>query len=130
MAVKQGTYDIDIYRGDSSIIEMTFYDVDNETGVETLSNLSNVTVSAQVRYSTDNPDVWLSLEPVIADAAKGLIRITIISSKSAAAAPAVDPMAPVSGVWDLQFQDKTNPEIVFTPITGSFVVRKDVTRSA
>lgn len=129
MAIQQGKYDIDIYRGDSKVIEMTFYDVDNSTGVETLSNLSTVNVTAQVRYSVDSPDVWLDLQPVIVDAAKGLIRITISSTKSGATVPAADPQAPVTGVWDLQFKDKTNAEIVFTPITGTFTIRKDVTRS-
>lgn len=128
MAVKQGEYNIEIYRGDSSIIEMTFSDIDNDTGVETLTNLSNMLVTSQVRYDDNNPDVWLNLNPVIADAAKGLIRITISATTSANAARPTDPLAPLTGVWDLQFQDKTNAEIVFTPIRGTFRIIKDVTR--
>ncbi len=128
MAIQQGKYDIDLYRGDSKVIELTFYDVDNTTGVETLSNLSTINVSAQVRYSVDSPDVLLDLQPAIVDATKGLIRITISSTKSGNVAPAAEPNSPVSGVYDLQFKDKANAEIVFTPIYGSFTIRKDVTR--
>jgi len=128
MAVKQGEYNIEIYRGDSSIIEMTFSDINNDTGVETLTNLSNILVTSQVRYDDNNPDVWLNLNPVIADAAKGLIRITISATTSANTARPTDPLAPLTGVWDLQFQDKTNAEIVFTPLRGTFRIIKDVTR--
>lgn len=128
MAVKQGEYNIEIYRGDSSIIEMTFSDINNDTGVETLTNLSNILVTSQVRYDDNNPDVWLNLNPVIADAAKGLIRITISATTSANAARPTDPLEPLTGVWDLQFQDKTNAEIVFTPLRGTFRIIKDVTR--
>ena len=128
MAVKQGEYTIELYRGDSSIIEMTFSDINNDTGVETLTNLSNILVTSQVRYDDNNPDVWLNLNPVIADAAKGLVRITISATTSANAARPTDPLAPLTGVWDLQFQDKTNAEIVFTPLRGTFRIIKDVTR--
>jgi len=128
MAIQQGTYDIDLYRGDSKVIELTFYDVDNSTGVETLSNLSTINVSAQCRYSEDSPDTWLDLQPVIADAAKGLIRITITASKSAGTVSPSTTGAPSAGTWDLQFQSKTDASQVFTPITGKFIVRKDVTR--
>ncbi|MGE6114421.1 hypothetical protein ACLHZ0_21935 [Aeromonas salmonicida] len=130
MAVKQGEYTIELYRGDSSIIEMTFSDINNDTGVETLTNLSNILVTSQVRYDDNNPDVWLNLNPVIADATKGLIRITISATTSANAARPTDPLAPLTGVWDLQFQDKANAEIVFTPLRGTFRIIKDVTRKA
>lgn len=128
MVVKQAEYNIDIYRGDSSIIELRFSDTDNQTGAETPSDLSTITVAAQVRYDADQPEVWLDLQPVIADAANGLVRITIAASKSASTVPTTDSAAPVTGRWDLQFTDKTNPEIKFTPITGSVTVRKDITR--
>lgn len=127
MAIQQGTYDIEIYRGDSKVIELNFIDVDNATGVETLSNLSTVNVSAQVRYSENSPDNWIDLQPVIIDAAKGLIRITVTSSKSAGALPPSGG-APATGVWDLQFKDKVSSEIVFSPIKGKFTVIPDVTR--
>jgi len=115
MAIQQGTYDIDLYRGDSKVIELNFIDVDNTTG-------------AEVRYSEDSPDTWLDLQPVIADAAKGLIRITITASKSAGTVSPSTTGAPSVGTWDLQFQSKTDASQVFTPITGKFIVRKDVTR--
>ena len=128
MAIQQGTYDIEIYRGDSKVIELNFIDVDNNTGAETPTNLSTVNVSAQVRYSEDSPDTWLDLQPAIADAAKGLIRITINASKSAGTVSPSTTGAPSVGTWDLQFQSKTDASQVFTPITGKFIVRKDVTR--
>ena len=128
MAIQQGTYDIEIYRGDSKVIELNFMDVDNNTGAETPTNLSTVNVSAQVRYSEDSPDTWLDLQPAIADAAKGLIRITINASKSASTVPPSTTGAPSVGIWDLQFQSKTDASQVFTPVTGKFIVRKDVTR--
>ncbi|WP_158704856.1 hypothetical protein [Aeromonas hydrophila] len=128
MAVKQGEYNISCYRGDSKVIEMRFTDIDNSTGVETSTNLTNILVSAQVRYDQDNSDVWLDLAPVIEDAVNGLIRITITATASAGLAPPADPLAPVTGKWDLEFKDKTSSAIVFTPIMGSFTVEKDVTR--
>ncbi|MGL6462413.1 hypothetical protein [Aeromonas hydrophila] len=128
MAVKQGEYNISCYRGDSKVIEMRFTDIDNSTGVETPTNLTNILVSAQVRYDQDNSDVWLDLAPVIEDAVNGLIRITITATASAGLAPPADPLAPVTGKWDLEFKDKTSSAIAFTPIVGSFTVEKDVTR--
>ncbi|WP_139724525.1 hypothetical protein [Aeromonas dhakensis] len=128
MAITQGEYDIHCYRGDSKVIEMRFTDIDNSTGVETPTNLTNILVSAQVRYDADNTDVWLNLSPVIADAVNGLIRITITATASAGLAPPADPLAPVTGKWDLEFKDKTSSAIVFTPIVGNFTVEKDVTR--
>lgn len=128
MAITQGEYDIHCYRGDSKVIEMRFTDIDNSTGAEAPTNLTNIVVSAQVRYDTDNTDVWLNLSPVIADALNGLIRITITATASAGLAPPADPLAPVTGKWDLEFKDKSSSAIVFTPIVGNFTVEKDVTR--
>ncbi|ENC6658101.1 hypothetical protein ABKY47_002565 [Aeromonas hydrophila] len=128
MAITQGEYDILCYRGDSKVIEMRFTDIDNSTGVEAPTNLTNILVSAQVRYDADNPDVWLNLSPEITDATKGLIRITITATASAGLAPPADPLAPVTGKWDLEFKDKSSSAIVFTPIVGNFTVEKDVTR--
>lgn len=128
MAITQGEYNITCYRGDSKVIEMRFTDIDNSTGVEAPTNLTNILVSAQVRYDADNPDVWLNLSPVIADAVNGLISITITATASAGLAPPADPLAPVTGKWDLEFKDKSNSARVFTPIVGAFEVIKDVTR--
>ncbi|MFM5114561.1 hypothetical protein ACEUAG_11535 [Aeromonas hydrophila] len=128
MAITQGEYDIHCYRGDSKVIEMRFTDIDNSTGEEAPTNLTNIVVSAQVRYDADNTDIWLNMSPVIADALNGLIRITITATASAGLAPPADPLAPVTGKWDLEFKDKSSSAVVFTPIVGNFTVEKDVTR--
>ncbi|WP_164672848.1 hypothetical protein [Aeromonas hydrophila] len=128
MAITQGEYDIHCYRGDSKVIEMRFTDICNSTGVEAPTNLTNIVVSAQVRYDADNTDIWLNMSPVIADALNGLIRITITATASAGLAPPADPLAPVTGKWDLEFKDKSSSAVVFTPIVGNFTVEKDVTR--
>jgi len=128
MAIQKGTYDLEIYRGDSRVFEFQFVNIDNQTGIESVADLSTVNVKAQVRYAADSPDVWMELQPVIADAAKGLIRITINASKSAGSVLPGSSGAPSAGVWDMQFTDKTNPEIVDTVLVGKFIVQKDITR--
>lgn len=128
MAIQKGTYDIEIYRGDSRVFEFSFVNIDNQTGIESVADLSTVNVKAQVRYSEDSPDIWMDLEPEIVNAATGLIRITINASKSAGAVLPSSSGAPSAGVWDMQFTDKTNPEIVDTVLVGKFIVRKDITR--
>ncbi|MGU5595939.1 hypothetical protein ACV1C6_21770 [Aeromonas sanarellii] len=125
--IQRGKLDIEIYRGDSQVLEFYYLNIDNETGVESIYDLSTVNVKAQVRYNADS-DIWLDLEPQIVDASQGLIRIVITSSMSANAAPPSQPNAPVQGVWDLQFVDKTNSSIVFTTVMGNFTITKDVSR--
>ncbi|MFQ2773050.1 hypothetical protein [Aeromonas veronii] len=125
--IQRGKLDIEIYRGDSQVLEFYYLNIDNQTGVESIYDLSTVNVKAQVRYNADS-DIWLDLAPQIVDASKGLIRIVITSNMSANAAPPSQPNAPVQGVWDMQFVDKTNSSIVFTTVMGSFNVHRDITR--
>lgn len=127
MAIQRGKLDIEIYRGDSQVLEFYYLNIDNQTGVESIYDLSTVNVKAQVRYNADS-DIWLDLAPQIVDASKGLIRIVITSNMSTNAVPPSQPNAPVQGVWDMQFVDKTNSAIVFTTVMGSFTVHRDITR--
>lgn len=126
--IKQGVYDFDIYRGDSSVYRMIFKNIDNSTGVESPLDLSKFNIIAQVRYTADQDSVWINLDPQVVDAAGGVLQIWLTSGVTAASVPPSDPMAPTAGVWDLQFQLITDEQNVFTPIVGTFRVRKDVTR--
>lgn len=126
--INQGTYNFDVYRGDSSVYEMHFTNTDNVTAEKSPVDLSYFEITAQVRYTADQDSVWINLNPVVVDAKKGILRIILTSGTTANALPPQDPLAPSGGIWDLQFQDKQDPQKVFSPIVGTFKVRKDVTR--
>ncbi|HHW4399887.1 TPA: hypothetical protein ACUNCG_000427 [Aeromonas hydrophila] len=126
--INQGTYNFDVYRGDSSVYELHFTNTDNVTGDKSPVDLSYFEITAQVRYTADQDSVWINLNPVVIDAKKGILRIILTSGTTANALPPQDPLAPASGVWDLQFTDKQDAQKVFSPIVGTFKVRKDVTR--
>ncbi|MER0498809.1 hypothetical protein ABR855_12235 [Aeromonas hydrophila] len=126
--IKQGTYDFDIYRGDSSVYEMQFTNTDNVTGEKRPVDLSYYNITAEVRYTYDQDSVWINLNPVVIDAKNGHIRIILTSGTTANALPPSDPLAPAVGVWDLQLVDKTDPQKVFSPMVGTLKIRKDVTR--
>lgn len=128
MQIERGVLDIVVYRGDSQVIELSFVNVDDETGNEVVMNLSDIEINSQVRYDFDDSSVWLDMKPRILDAAKGLVQILITASESAALAPPAEAGSPLTGRYDLQFKDKNNPEAVYTPLVGAFRVERDVTR--
>ena len=126
--LNRATYDIDIYRGDSQVVEFRFSD-EQPDGKYLPTDLSEIVVSGQVRYESNDPSVWIDLDPVITDALGGVVVVTITASESAAAADPAVPNAPLAGEWDLEFRAAGDPLEVFTPIKGKFTVQLDTTRS-
>ncbi|HDN9017632.1 TPA: hypothetical protein P2I01_004566 [Aeromonas salmonicida] len=131
MANKQIKWDLDIYRGDSKRIQMTFVNVDDVTGVTTPVDLTNLTVKLQARYAANDLGIafelpWVTLN---AKAGQGYFNLTKTIAESLAAPYSPD-VSKTSGVYDIQLWSKTDAQASFTPIFGNFVIRQDVTRTA
>lgn len=132
MSIKRGVYDMEIFRGDTPIFKFTVIDVeekiDEETGepvyIRTPVDITEHTITGQVRYSPDLPTVWFEF-PIEKIAPKdGLFQIRVTKEISEALLP-ITSTEPDKAVYDMQIELDGN---VFTFLTGNFSITRDVTR--
>lgn len=129
MAIKQASYDLVIYRGDSRRIQMTFTDVDDKTGVEAKVDFTNIEVVLQARYHPDDPTIVFTLPWTVIGNPKdgvGYFTLTKTVSEKLAAPYGLDKRN--SGTLDIQFWSKLDPDVAFTPVKGNWTVQLDTTR--
>jgi len=112
--MRPGTYDLDLYRGDSYAWEFHLWDDAAKTEA---TDLSAVTVRAQIRASAD-----------AASATELNVAVTLPNIVSVALpAAAWDTItAPCSAVWDLELTYDGGE--VLTVIAGTVTITADVTR--
>ncbi|MGY3913622.1 hypothetical protein ACW5XW_23820 [Aeromonas piscicola] len=129
MANKQIKWDLDIYRGDSKRIQMTFVNVDDQTGVTTPVDLTNLTVKLQARYAANDLGAIFELPWTTINAKQGLGYFNLTKTLSESlAAPYGPDVGKTNGVYDIQLWSKLDAQASFTPIYGNWVVRQDITR--
>ncbi|EQB2600693.1 hypothetical protein ACYHQE_004379 [Aeromonas salmonicida] len=129
MAIQQVTHELVIYRGDSKRIQMKFINVDDVTGVEAPVDFTNLEVVLQARYQADDPTPVFTLPWALVGPAKngvGYFTLNKTLSESLAAPYGTEKRA--SGVYDIQFWSKTDPEAAFSPVKGNWRVELDVSR--
>jgi hypothetical protein len=108
-----GTYDLDIYRGDTKRWKFKLWiDVARTQPVD----LTNVVVSATVRDKTIGGSYELPLSCVAT--LPNIIDMTLLANQSRT--------LPAVGFWDLQLS--YNSGDVLTPLKGAVAVTQDVTR--
>lgn len=128
MAIQQADFDLVLYRGDSRRIQMEFTNVDDETGVEFPVDLTNLEVKLQARYEPNDPVTVFELPWTLIDAKKGIGYFTLKRTLSESLVSPYGNDMRSSGVYDIQFWSKIDPEVAFTPIKGNWSIGLDVTR--
>jgi hypothetical protein len=113
-----GTYDIQIYQGDTFRV---FFRLRDEGG--TYIDLTGQIAKAQIRSNTDAPTVLAEFSTSIPDqsvlANRGSVLLTLTSAQTSALT--------TGGVWDVQLQVTATGE-VNTYLRGTVTVVKEVTR--
>lgn len=121
----QGTYSLEVYRGDSKVWRIRVTDYDKATDTTTPTDLTDIQITGQMRGAANDYDVWMDLN-IVKDAPKdGRFSIIMSADETAALSDPYDPSALYSGVYDIQFKKGAE---VWTPIVGSVTVTGDVTR--
>lgn len=128
MAIQQATFDLVLYRGDSRRIQMEFTNVDDETGVEFPVDLTNLEVKLQARYQPDDPSVVFELPWTVVNAKSGIGYFKLTKTLAESLVSPYENEKRASGVYDIQFWSKLDPEVAFTPVKGNWSVGLDVTR--
>lgn len=129
MAIQQVVFPITLYRGDSRRLQITFVNEDDDTGQTAPVDFTNIEVVMQFRYQPDDPNIAFTLPWTIVGDPKdgvGYFTLTKTLSETLAAPYGIEKRA--TGVYDVQFWSKLDPEAAFTPIKGSWSVELDVTR--
>ncbi|WP_068871991.1 hypothetical protein [Edwardsiella tarda] len=121
--IKRAQHNITVYRGDTPTFRYTLTD-QREDGSEVAVDLTNYTITGQVRYSPDG-DVWFQLPITKTDAAKGIFEIKFTKQLSETLLPAGG-VGPDNAPYDLQIE---NNGAVFTFMVGNFTITRDITRA-
>ncbi|WP_429049195.1 hypothetical protein [Aeromonas hydrophila] len=126
MAIKRGVYNIEIFRGDTFNQVFQHWDVNKDTGVRKVVDLSNWTLNAQLRNSPNAQTVEHEFVVKMINAKEGIFSLNMTAEQTANLNPPIL-NANKGGTWDLQYTHKTSKE-VGTLITGSWTVINDTTR--
>ncbi|MGL4843859.1 MAG: hypothetical protein ACRC2Y_04470 [Aeromonas veronii] len=122
--IQRAQYDISIYRGDTPKYRYQLTDVNDETGEESIIDITNHTISGQVRYSADSSEVWFTFPITKTDPKKGIFEWALTKKASEELLPAGS-YEPDTAVYDMQIEINGS---VFTFLYGSFSVTRDITR--
>ncbi|KFA97562.1 hypothetical protein [Vibrio sp. ER1A] len=125
MSIQRAQYDVSIYRGDTPTFKYQLIDVDDQTGEETPVDITDHTITAQVRYSPDSTEVWFTFPIVKVDAANGVFKWSMTKELSEEILP-VGSFEPDTAVYDMQIERDGS---VFTFMYGAFKVTRDITRA-
>jgi hypothetical protein len=116
--------DISIYRGDTPKFRYQVIDVDDETGEETIADITSFNISGQVRYSPDSSEVWFTFPITKTDPKNGIFEWSLTKQASEELLP-VGGYEPETAVYDMQMEVNGS---VFTFLHGAFSVTRDITR--
>ncbi|ELA9841212.1 hypothetical protein V4F87_003254 [Vibrio parahaemolyticus] len=125
MSIKRAQYDISIYRGDTPTFRYQMIDVNDETGEETVVDITNHEISAQVRYSPDSSEVWFEFPIRKTDPTNGIFEWKLTKEASEGLLQ-VGSFEPDTAVYDMQISINGS---VFTFMYGNFKVTRDITRA-
>lgn len=124
MAITRGVYNISHYRGDAYIMQWTILDLNEDTGVSTPVDITDMVVSMDIRATADSTSVIFTPTLEKTDPTNGIFQWRITPAIS-------DQLQVTTGVYDIQLTvpnvDPTLTQIL-TIITGSWAVVQDVTR--
>ncbi|MGF1787085.1 hypothetical protein L4D00_14920 [Photobacterium swingsii] len=124
MKIERGESPISIYRGDTATYRYQLTDENEETGEETVIDITDATIRGQVRYSPDSPEIWFELPIEKHDPKNGHFKWSITKEQSENLLP-VGSFEPDTALYDIQIELNG---AVFTFLYGSFVVTRDITR--
>ncbi|AGG58283.1 hypothetical protein VPDG_00122 [Vibrio phage henriette 12B8] len=131
MTIQRGTSPINVYRGDAYTWQYQMVDVDDDSGIRTVIDITNFDITGQVRYTADNDTVWFTLPIVKSDPVNGIFEWTLTETASKNLLPP-GATTPSSAVYDIQLRiPNADPNLVrvLTFLTGTFAVSTDVTRT-
>lgn len=124
MSIQRALYDISVYRGDTPTFKYQILDINDETGEETPVDITRHTIKAQVRYSTESPEVWFELPIVKSDPTNGVFKWTVTKEISEDLVP-VGSGVVNQAIYDMQIELEGS---VFTFAYGKFTVNHDITK--
>ena len=124
MQIERAKADISIYRGDTPKYNYQLINIDDETGEEVNVDITNATISGQVRYDTDSPEVWFTLPITKTSPELGIFQWKLTKQQSEELLP-VGSIEPNSAIYDIQIELNG---AVFTFLYGSFTITRDITR--
>lgn len=130
MAIQRGVSPIKIYRGDAYKWQYRLVDFNEDTEVRRPIDITNMDITAQARYTADNPQIWFTFPIVKTDPTNGVFEWKLTKAASEALLP-VGSNSPSNAVYDIQLVvPNADPDLVqvLTFLTGSFTVTTDVTR--
>lgn len=122
--IKRAKYDISVYRGDTPKYRYQLTDVNDETGEETVIDITSFNIKGQVRYSADSQEVWFEFPINKTDPKKGIFEWSLTKQASEGLLPPGS-FEPDTAVYDMQIEMNG---AVFTFMYGSFKVTRDITR--
>lgn len=107
-----------MYAGDGYSLKLTFFEVNQETGVRTTRDVSGSTFLAQIRRFENAPEVLAEFNIDMSAAGQGEIVIWLTGATVRSLVP--------GGVWDIQEQAGVSEPT--TKFYGTVTVKRDVSR--
>ncbi|MFL1802314.1 hypothetical protein ACJW8F_13115 [Plesiomonas shigelloides] len=123
--IQRAKYDIKIYRGDTPKFRYKLTNIDDESGEESVIDITDYQIKGQVRYSSESPDVWFEFPIQKTDPKNGIFEWKLTKEASENLLP-VGSFEPDTAVYDIQI---SIGDSVFTFMYGSFSVTRDISRA-
>lgn len=112
------TLDLEIYRGDTFVKDLTILDSDGNP-----IDVTNYSFAAQIKRAATSETVIAEFYTEVVDGPSGLVTMILTASETATV-----PIPTTSWVWDFQSSSDAATPVVTTHFGGDVTVVSDVTR--